>query len=211
MMKPNLSILLVGVAVSGLVFPASADYVESYEIASGVQENISAATYKDLSIRGVGVLGSVTASVTNRLAIGGTAEEEAKLQVSGGWWPKFSAFKTIIGDNGGRGLLDFRQVNVNQLAFESIVIDANAVCTPSTEYVDFIDLKAGAVTLRQGISNNSSHPARIKFSESGTGSFQTGSAWGATVFNSGDFVMEGCATHPVTFKIVGGGSGYVWS
>lgn len=203
--------LLTIALVGSLGLPVWADSVESYEVPVGTQEELADGTYKDLTIRGIGVIGSVEINVTNRLAIGGTPDAPAKLLIEGGWWPKIKALKdTVIGDNGGLGLVECRQSKISSVEFKSILVHALAACTPQTEYVDFFKFSSGIITLREGISNQSVYPARLLYSDSGEGHFVSGSDWGATIFREGDFVMEGCSTHQVMVKIGGGGSTFRW-
>lgn len=144
------------------------------------------------------------------LHLGGTKETPAVIKV-GGAGSKFTTTNVVIGANGGCGLLrstgywSFLEVR------ERFDIHENTPLSPSSEYIDFLEINQYGMAIGDGFFNNAEHPARVKFVRnpgSSTGYIVTGANWGATMFKCGEFAVEGTTSAPIFIKAGGGGGAF---
>lgn len=202
--------LLVAAVTVGAALTLLAETYDTFDVAAGEQKTLPAnSTVTTLNVAGSLTVANGGASKTGTLNIGGTATTPATIRVSGAYSSLTVTNQVVIGENGCSGLLDMGGW-YSSYVVKKLVIHANAPLTPGSDYVDFLNVAQYNYSAgKGGLVNQSGKPARIRYQRSGGDAWiVTGSDWGATLFQEGEFVLEGTVNQRIRIDAGGGGTGF---
>ena len=163
-----------------------------------------------LNVSGTLIVSSNTKVSAGTLNLGGTPSVPAVLQV-GGASSTLYVTNIVIGANGGCGLLRSTGYWSSITLREKLTIAENTPLSPESEFIDFLEVNQYCMATGHGFYNETEHPARIRFKRNaggGIGWLTTGAQWGAYLFKTGKFVMEGTEKAPVWVSPGGGGGSF---
>ena len=182
---------------------------ETYTV-SGTETTAENMFADQLNVSGTLIVKNNTKVSAGTLNLGGTPSVPAVLQV-GGASSTLYVTNIVIGANGGCGLLRSTGYWSSITLRERLTIAENTPPSPDSEFIDFLEVNQYCMATGYGFYNETMQPARIMFkrdSGGGIGWLTTGAQWGAYLFKSGAFVMEGSERAPIWVSPGGGGGGF---
>ena len=197
---------VLGLAVSSVL---AEKVYDTYTI-SGTETATENMFADQLNVSGTLVVKSNTKVSAGTLNLGGTPSVPAVLQV-GGASSTLYVTNIVIGANGGCGHLRSTGYWSSITLREKLTIAESTPLSPESEFIDFLEVGNYCMATGHGFYNETEYPARIRFKRDtggGIGWLTTGAQWGAYLFKTGSFVMEGAERAPVWVSPGGGGGSF---